>query len=124
MKHVAVARFPLSGLAAAYALGTLNGSRVLFVPASQWTAGSEAAETWREDVVSLEAAGQSIFAATRETIERRERLSSIRYPLASALGRPSIRVAPLAEAVAAPPPARDSRQRSLEGRRSLDDGQR
>lgn len=74
MKRFAVALLALVALATAYFIGTMNGSRVISVPPAEWTAGSEAAEAWREHVVSLEAAGLSISAVTSETIERREGL--------------------------------------------------
>jgi hypothetical protein len=61
---------------AGYLVGSLTGGRTIEAPPAEWTKGSPAGESWRNLLVSLEAAGARVFATTDDP---RERLVGLEY---------------------------------------------
>jgi hypothetical protein len=57
-------------VAGAYLLGTVNASKTIAVPPAEWARDSEAAQTWRQFVASMEAAGARVFASNEDPQER------------------------------------------------------
>ncbi len=74
MKKMLLAVVVIILMAGAYLLGTFNGGRVVNVPPMAWTENSEAAQSWRELIASMEAAGAKVFASTDDSRERLEGL--------------------------------------------------
>lgn len=90
MKRIGIGLVVLVLMLGAYALGMTNASKVISIPAAQWTEGNEAAQAWREFSASLEAAGARVFAASDDPIKRIEGLLSIRYQLSQDSEKPSL----------------------------------
>jgi hypothetical protein len=94
VKTVGLSLVVLVLVLAAYALGTMNGSKVISIPAAEWTEGNDAAQSWREFSASLEAAGAQVFAATDNAGERMEgleylaQLSAVSLEMKLAKGNP------------------------------------
>ena len=57
-----------------YFFGTLNGATNIEAPSATWTNNNQAAQSWREWLVSLEAAGARIFSETEDPRERNQGL--------------------------------------------------
>ena len=74
MKKVGIALVVIVLMLGAFALGTMNASKVISIPTAKWTEGNDAAQAWREYSASLEAAGARIFAANDDPGERIEGL--------------------------------------------------
>lgn len=74
MKKLGLSLAVLVLMLGAYALGTINASKVISIPAAEWAQGSAVAQSWREFSASLEAAGARVYAASNDAAERREGL--------------------------------------------------
>lgn len=85
MKKLGIGLVLLILILAAYALGTMNASKVISIPAAEWTDGSDTAQAWREFSASLEAAGARVFAATGDADERLEGLQFLAQLAAASL---------------------------------------
>lgn len=70
MKKLVYALIVLVLVVSAYLVGSLQSRKIISIPPAQWTGDSDAAQAWREFSTSLEAAGQSVFAATPDEAER------------------------------------------------------
>jgi Protein of unknown function (DUF1214) len=85
MKKLAIGLVAVLILAAAYVLGTFNASKVISLPAAEWTQGNDAGEAWREFSASLEAAGSRVFEASDDPTERLEGLQYLAQLAAASL---------------------------------------
>lgn len=85
MKKVALCVVGLIALGAAYVAGSFNAKTTISIPDAEWAAGSTAAQAWRELLVSVEAAGEKIYAATDDPIERLEGLKYLQDLLAGSV---------------------------------------
>jgi hypothetical protein len=74
VKRLGIGLVVLVLILGAYAMGTMNASKVVSIPAAEWAAGNDAAQSWREFSASLEAAGARVFAASEDAVERVEGL--------------------------------------------------
>ena len=70
MKKLVYTLIVLVLVVSAYLLGSVQSRKVISIPPAQWTGDSDAAQAWREFTTSLEAAGESVFAATPDEAER------------------------------------------------------
>lgn len=75
----------LATTAGAYLAGTLNARTTIAVPEANWGGDSAAARAWRSLLVSLDAAGAGVFAATDSERERVEGLNYLAQLLSAAL---------------------------------------
>lgn len=85
MKKILLFLAVVVALGAAYFFGTLNAKTTISVPDASWTEGDEAPQAWRELLVALEAAGEKVYAATNDPVERREGLKYLQDLLAGSL---------------------------------------
>ncbi len=77
MKKLVLLLIVLVLLAAAYFFGRMNASKVVSAPPASWTEDSLSAKAWREMVVSLEAAGATVFSTTDDSQDRLDGLQQL-----------------------------------------------
>lgn len=70
MKNVMFGFILLVLVVGAYLLGSVQSRKVISIPPAQWAGDSDSAQAWREFTASLEAAGESVFAAAPDEAER------------------------------------------------------
>ena len=70
---------------AAYVYASVTASRTVSVPPAEWTTGSAAGTAWRQLLVSLEAGGAEVFAATEDPAARAEGLAYLAQLASAAL---------------------------------------
>jgi hypothetical protein len=75
MKKFFISMAVLLAVGTAYLLGSFSARKVIVPPPANWTGDSQAATAWRELVISMEAAGAEVFAATDNSRERLEGLA-------------------------------------------------
>lgn len=85
MNKVLVSLLVLILVTGGYVLGTINVSKVVETPPASWTENSKAAQSWRELITSMEAAGAKVFAHTTDTRSRLEGLTYLTQLLAASL---------------------------------------
>ncbi len=77
MKKTILLSVALALLAAAYFFGRMNATKVVSAPPANWTEDSLSAEAWRELLVSLEAAGATVFSTTDDSQNRLDGLQQL-----------------------------------------------
>ncbi|MFK7731454.1 MAG: DUF1214 domain-containing protein [Pseudomonadales bacterium] len=77
MKKLVLLLIVLVLMAAAYFFGRMNASKVVSAPPASWAEDNLSATAWRELVVSLEAAGATVFSATENSQDRLEGLQQL-----------------------------------------------
>lgn len=70
---------------AAYVYASVTAGRTVTAPPAEWTAGSAAGAAWRQLLVSLEAGGAEVFAATDDPAARAEGLAYLAQLASAAL---------------------------------------